>query len=134
MAAAPIFVGTPKNAYLSTGTSANTSLDGTGTVVTLLTAGSGGSRIQRIRLWHLGTNVATVVRLFINNGSTNATAANNALIQEVTMAANTLSQVAASVPVELNVDIPLAANYKVNCTIGTAIAAGIMVSIDYGDF
>lgn len=134
MAAAPIFVGTAKNAFASTGLTANTALDGTGTVVTLLTAGASGSRIQRIRLWHLGTNVATVVRLFINNGSTNGTAANNALIQEVAMAANTISQTAASTQVELNVDIPLAATYKLNCTIGTTVAAGIMVSIDYGDF
>lgn len=130
----PIFLLTPKNAWATTGTSANTAFDGTGTVTTILTAGANGSRVTRVRLWHLGTNIATVVRLFLNNGSANSTPANNSLIQEVTMAANTASQTAASVPVDLALDIPMAAGYKINCTIGTAIASGIMVSIDYGDY
>lgn len=130
----PIFVLTPKNWYSSTGTSANTALDGTGTVTTLLTAGSNGSRVSKVRLTHQGTNVATVVRLFVNNGSANSTAANNILVYEVTMAANTLSQTAASVAVEVPLDLALAAGYKLNCTIGTAVASGIAVSCEGGDY
>lgn len=130
----PIFVLAPKNNYASTGTSANTNFDGTGTVVTLLTAGSEGHKITKIRMWHMGTNIATVVRFFVNNGSTNATAANNALVYEYTMAANTASQVAASVPVEIAIDLPLQATYKLNVTIGTAIASGIMVSLEGGTY
>ena len=130
----PIFTLTPKNWFSSSGTRANTALDGTGTVVTLGTAGSNGSYISKVRLTHLGTNVATVLRLFINNGSTNATATNNILVYEVTMAANTLSQTAASTAVEIPLDLRLAASYKLNCTIGTAIASGIAVEVEVGDY
>lgn len=130
----PIFVGTPRNSYLTTGVNANTALDGTGTVATVFTAGANGSKIETVNLWNLGTNVATVVRFFINNGSTNATAANNALVQEFTWAINTLSQTAASVPVAWQANLYLPSGYKLNCTIGTAVAAGIMVGCQGGDF
>lgn len=130
----PIFVLTPKNWFSSTGTGANTALDGTGTVVTVATAGANGSKITRVRLTHMGTNVATVVRLFVNNGSTNGTAANNALVYEYTMAANTLSQTAASTAADIPLDLVLAAGYKLNVTIGTAVAAGVMVHAEGGDY
>ena len=130
----PIFTLAPKNLFASTGTSANTNLDGTGTVVTIGTAGAEGSYIQKLRLTHMGSNVATVVRIFINNGSTNATPANNALVKEITMASNTLSQTAASTAVEVPIDLRIAAGYKLNVTIGTSIAAGIMVEADVGDY
>jgi len=130
----PIFVLTPKNSYITTGVSANTALDGTGTVATVYTAGTNGSKIENVTLWHLGTNIATVVRFFVNNGSTNATAGNNALVQEFTMAANTLSQVAASVQVVWPSNLYLPNGYKLNVTIGTAIAAGVMVAAQGGDY
>jgi len=131
----PIFLGVPKVGFASTGTSANTALDGTGTVVTLFTAdATDGSKIEKIKLKHLGTNIATVVRFFINNGSTNVTAANNALYKEVAMAANTLDQTAESLEVLVQVDLVLPAGYKLNCTLGTAIASGIMVTAVGGDY
>src|SRR5689334_3494733 len=94
----PIFVATPRSAGVTTGVNANTAFDGTGTVTTVFTAGANGSKIEDVFLDHLGTNIATVVRFFVNNGSTNTTASNNWLVHEETMAANTASQVAASVP------------------------------------
>lgn len=130
----PIFVLTPRSAGLTTGVNANTALDGTGTVATVFTAGTNGSKVEDIILTHLGTNVATVLRVFVNNGSTNATASNNWLVKEVTMAANTVSQTAASVPVSLHPNLILPPGYKINVTIGTAIAAGIMVVCQGGDY
>lgn len=125
----PIFLEAPKNSWVTTGTSANTAMDGTGTVATVFTAdATDGGKIEKIRLVHLGSNVATVVRFFINNGSTNASATNNSLVYEITMAANTVSQTAASVMQELKVDWALAPGYKLNVTIGTAIASGIQVT------
>lgn len=125
----PIFIKAPSVQWASTGTSANTALDGTGTVATAFTAdATNGSRIEKIRLEALGSNVATVVRLFMNNGSTNATAANNSLLYEVAVASNSLSQTAASIATEIPVDWALAPGYKINITIGTAIAAGIQVT------
>lgn len=131
----PICLQAVRNSYITTGTAANTALDGTGTVATVFTAGSNaGSRIDTLYLEHLGTNVATVVRFFINNGSSNTTAANNSLIYEITMAANTLSQTAASVPQQIVPGLVLPPGYKLNVTIGTAIAAGIQVTATGGDY
>lgn len=130
----PIFTGTPRTSYITTGVNANTALDGTGTVATAFTAGANGSVVQQISFLCMGTCVATVARVFINNGSTNATAGNNALVYEVPIIANTLSQTAASVPVYISPNFILPAGYKINITIGTAIAAGVMVTCFGGDF
>lgn len=130
----PIFVGTPNNWFIATGTTANTALDGTGNVVTVATAGVNGAKIYKVRIWHMGTNVASVVRLFVNNGSSQSVASNNGLVYEYTMAANTLSQTAASVPAELLLDLVLAPGYKLNASIGTAVATGYMVSAEGGSY
>lgn len=131
----PIFLKQPNVQYVSTGVNANTALDGTGTVATVFTAdATNGSKIENVSLYHLGTNVATVVRFFVNNGQSNTTVTNNSLVYEVTMAANTLSQTAASVPMTWAANLYLKPGYKLNVTIGTAIAAGIMVFAQGGDY
>jgi len=130
----PIFLATPRSSFVSTGVNANTALDGTGTVAAAFTAGTNGSKVEMVQMEPLGTNVATVVRFFINNGSSNTTATNNSLVYEVTMAANTLSQTAASTPVTFYPNWVLPAGYKINVTIGTAIASGIQVTCFGGDY
>lgn len=131
----PIFVKTVRASWVSTGTSANTARDGTGTVATVFTAdATNGSKIEDVVLEHLGSNVQTVVRFFINNGSTNATAANNSLVHEETMLANTLDNTAASFPIIWKANMVLPAGYKLNVVIGTAIASGIQVTALGGDY
>ena len=116
-------------------TAPNTAMDGTGTVGTCFTAGTNGARVNRINIEHLGSNVATVMRFFLNNGLTNTTAANNSLLAEATIALNTVSQVAASVPVTVALNCVLKPGYKINYTIGTAVAAGHAVCCpDAGDY
>lgn len=139
----PIFPITP-NVSWGTVNSANTAKDGTGTVTTVFTAGLNGSRIDQIKVRALGTNVATVLRLFVNNGSANSTATNNTLIHEVTIAATTLSEVSALVDNDITiaknagdtvVPIPyLPAGYKINCAIGTTVAAGLQITVHGGDY
>ena len=108
---------------------ANTAKDGTGTVVTVFTAdASNGGRVEKLKVRAAGTNVATVLRVFINNGSTNATPANNTLYTEATIAATTLSEVAALADTEIALNLALPAGYKINITIGTAVAAGLAVT------
>lgn len=134
----PIFPVTP-NVSWGNLAAANTAKDGTGTVTTVFTAGTNGSKIDQIKVRALGTNVATVLRFFVNNGSSNATATNNSLIHEVTVAATTLSEVAALTDNDITITknsgevicpIPyLPAGYKINCTIGTAVAAGLQVTV-----
>lgn len=114
---------------------ANTAKDGTGTVETIFTAGVDGGRVDRIRMRPIGTNVATVLRVFINNGSTNATPANNILYAEITLAATTASEAAALALSEFplaadpaSFPLVLPAGYKLNVTVGTTVASGYMVS------
>jgi|SRR6185437_7745933 len=131
----PIFILTPRVSWASTGTSANTNLDGTGTVATVFTAsGANGSKIEKVILEALGSNTGTVVRLFVNNGSATSTAANNALVYEVAMASNSLSQTAASSRVEVALDLALPSGYTLTATTGTAISTGIMVTCVGGDY
>lgn len=121
----PIFSGNPIIAWGTIAT-ANTAKDGTGTVVTVFTAdATNGGRIEKIKVRAAGTNVATALRVFINNGSTNATAANNSLYTEATIAATTLSEVAALADNEIPLNLALPAGHKINITIGTTVAAGL---------
>ena len=115
-------------------TTANTAKDGTGTVLTVFTANVDGAFVQRIRFRSAGTNIATVARVFINNGSTNATAANNILYDEITLAATTLSETAAQPVYELPLNFALPAGYVLNITLGTTIAAGYYVSVIGGKY
>ncbi len=119
-------------------TTANTAKDGTGTVVTIFTAdATNGGRVERIKIRAAGTNVATVLRIFINNGSTNTTATNNSLFGEITCPAVTLSEVAAQPDPGVGiVEFPLVLppGYKLNITIGTTIAAGLYVTAIGGKY
>jgi hypothetical protein len=115
-------------------TAANTAKDGTGTVATLFTAGADGAFAQKLVARPLGTNVATVLRVFINNGGVNSTAANNSLIAEMTLPATTLSEVAAQPPFELPLNLALPAGYKLLATLGTTVAAGHQVSVLGGSY
>lgn len=78
------YAATPRAAAAQV-TAANTGRDGTGTVVTVLTAGANGSRIDDIDIVAAGSTTAGVVRLFIHDGS-------NALLwREIIVAAVTPS-------------------------------------------
>ena len=130
----PIFPLTPQIAF-TTITAANTATDGTGTVATIFTAGTNGGRVDYIRCRALGTNVATVLRVFINNGSTNATATNNALFDELTLPVTTASNTSdtgGDSDVALNLSLPT--GYKINVVLATAVAAGWKVTAVGGDY
>lgn len=113
---------------------ANTAKDGTGTVLTVFTAGSEGSYVQEIRARAAGTNVASVLRVFLNNGLTNATLANNVMIAELPLPATTLTEVAALADYTINIQRAIPAGYKLNVTLGTTVAAGYFVSCFGGNY
>jgi len=126
-------------------TTANTAKDGTGTVALIFTAdASNGGRVERIRAMPLGTNVASVLRIFINNGSDPTTAANNTLYAQATLAATTNSEVAALTMVELPNALTIAdgtafplvlpPGYRLYATIGTTVAAGYAVCAIGGSY
>jgi hypothetical protein len=104
-------------------TVANTTTDLTaGTIYLAFSADStNGGYVQRIRFRTLGTNSnATVARVWVNNGATTATAANNTLIDEITLPTTTVSQVAGQANYELPLNFALPAGYRIYITVGTA--------------
>lgn len=114
-------------------TAANTAKDGTGTVATIFTAdATEGSFLFELRARPTGTNTASVLRVFLNNGLTNATVANNCLYHELSLPATTLSEIAAQSSVVCTLNLLLPAGYKINCTLGTAVAAGWALSAQGG--
>jgi hypothetical protein len=141
---APIFALTPVNTWLSgaaanaatAGVTANTSKDGSsGTVYgPIFTGGANGSRIDFVRLRALGTNVATVCRVWLNNGGVTTTAANNALLTEATIAATTVSEIAALVENTITLNQSIPTGYKIYLTFGTATAAGFHATAVGGDY
>lgn len=84
MASQASYVATPK-AGLGQVSTANTNRDGTGTIVSIFSAGSSGSRIDSINIKATGTTTAGMIRLFINDGT------NSRLIAEVPVQAITPS-------------------------------------------
>ena len=130
----PIVPATPEIQW-GTISAANTAKDGTGTVVTVFTAdATNGSYVASIAVRALGTNVASVLRVFVNNGSANSTAANNSLVYEHSLPATTLTEVAATAHNEIPIARALPAGYKLNVTLGTAVSAGYQVTAFGGDF
>jgi hypothetical protein len=114
--------------------SANTAMDGTGFVTTVFTAGANGSYVSQLVVRPVGTNIATVLRVFINNGSSNGTQANNCLLTEVTLPASTASAASGLQGSGIPLNFALPAGYKINVTLGTAVAAGYRVLVQGGDY
>lgn len=133
----PIFPLTPVVSWINAaGLIANTTTDLTGgtNYNSNFTAGLNGSRVDFVRCRSLGTNVATVIRIWLNNGSATSTAANNTQIMERTLTATTVSQTAelADIVIPLNISVP--AGYKLYYTFGTAVAAGYDCQVVAGDY
>lgn len=124
----------PSDADVQWGTTAiltaNTAKDGTGTVLTVFTAdATDGSWVREVRWQPAGTNIVTVGRVFINNGSTNATAANNIYFAQTTLPATTNAENAALFTPITPLGFWLPPGYKINLTVGTTVAAGFYCSV-----
>ena len=64
----PIFLLSPRNSSVSIAT-ANANLDGTGTIGIVITAGSEGSRVHKIRIKAIVTTTPGMIRLYVHDGS-----------------------------------------------------------------
>lgn len=133
--AIPIFSKVAHVEWVNGITAANTAMDGTGTVNPVFTAdATNGSFLQKIVFRPRGTNIATVARVFINNGLTNATPANNSMVAEVTLPAVTTSANNAITGIEMPFNMPIPPGYVINVTLGTAVAGGYAVTAFGGDY
>ena len=117
------------NSGLVVGPTANTALDGSGTLYKAFTAGANGSYVQKMRFRPVGSPVATVCRVFISS-STSTTTTATWLYDEITLPAVTLSQTAASSVFELPLNFALDPSYLLYVTFGTSTgASGTVYSV-----
>ena len=93
-----------------------------------------GGYVQRLRFKAVGTNVATVARIYLNNGSTNLTATNNTFYGEVSLPAITISASAATVDIDYPMNLALPPGWRIYVGLGTAVAAGWRVTTIAGAY
>lgn len=131
---APVFTNVPNLGFatLTTGTNTYTGTSGTSLI---FTAGTNGSVATKIICESLGTNVATVLRVFLNNGSTSGTATNNSLIYQLSLPATTASATAQTQHLELPMNnLRLKASYTLIVVLATTVSAGWQVTAVGGDY
>ena len=116
--------------------SANTTTTLTsGTIYPIFTADTtNGGYVQRVRFRPLGTNAATVARVWINNGGDTTVSGNNSLWDEIAIPLTTISQTAAQATYEIPLNFPLPANYRLYVTLGTVVLAGFDVTVIGGKY
>lgn len=83
-----------------------------------------GGYVQRLRFTAIGTNVATVARIYINNGSANTTAANNVIYGQISLPATTAINTAATVAVDYPMAFALNPGFRIYVGVATTVAAG----------
>ena len=138
----PAFVQTPKVgwAVVATPDTETTSKmhDGTAALTTYLqvvfTAGTNGAYLESVQALPLGTNDAAVLRLWLNNGSTNTTSTNNVLLREVDLPATTISESASQSVTEVLLGVNIPAGYRVLAGVSVAASAGWHVSALGADY
>ena len=139
----PIFTLTPRNGFAKV-TGVDGSMDGTDADVKLVftAEATDGSFLQRLIAQPISssgstTTSAATLRIYMNNGSTVGTAANNQLIKEWSLAAIAVNVAGttASIGYELPINFQLAPGYAIYVGI-TAFAANTQWNITsvHGDY
>ena len=127
MATAAQYAATAQNASAQIST-ANTNRNGTGTIVSVITGATNGTRIDDIYIVATGTTTAGVVRLFISDGS------NIRLWQEILVTAVTPSTtVAVFSAALLNQGLILESGWSLQAATNNAETFNILVT-RAGDF
>ena len=123
---APIYSGVGDIQWGTTAlVAANTTYEASGSnVLTVFSSSVSSSFVQRVRFKASGSTVATVARLFINNGQATGSAANNVLFDEITLPAITSGSTAAQAVFELPFNVALPPAYRILATTATAQANG----------
>lgn len=107
-------------------TTANNDYIGTNAAATLVFTAdaTNGGYVERLRFKAGGTNVATVARIYINNGSTPTVAANNSFYGEISLPAITAIATAATDDIDYPMGFALPAGFRIYFQLATAVAAG----------
>jgi hypothetical protein len=115
--------GTGMNAALLTADNDYTGIGANAKLVFTADATNGGF-IQRLRFKAIGTNTASVARIFLNNGATPGTATNNSFIGEISLPATTLIATAATGEIDYPLGFALNPGFRIYFNLGTTVAAG----------
>lgn len=121
MATSPAFAVTPRIGLAQVST-ANTALDGTGTLVDVITGASTGTRIAEIVVEATATTTAGMVRLFLTDGTSTR------LFDEVSIAAATVSASVKATRVSTvynNLVLPNA-SWKIRASTHNAVAINVI--------
>lgn len=115
------------------------SYDGTDANIKLLFTAdaTNGGFVQQIRAKCCaltGTSAASVLRFFLNNGSTPATAVNNVFIGEVRLPAVANTVVAATPEIIYTLNIAIPPGYRLYAGLGTAVTTGWAVTAIGGKY
>ncbi len=118
----PIFGLKPNTGWVTVAAAStgNTACDGTGTVYTVFTAGANGSFVSSILArWAANTIYSQInlVRIYLNNGSTNATNTNNSFISETQLNAYTPTNSTSGNGIEIPIYKAIPANWNINISI-----------------
>lgn len=98
------------------------------------TAGADGSYVRRLRFKAIGTNVAAVMRVFINNGADPTVAANNEFYGEVSLPATTASTTSSTPDIDYPMDVALPTGFSVYVGLGAAVAGGWICTAVAGQY
>ena len=94
-----------------------------------------GGFVQRLRFKSIGANTgAAVARVYINNGSTNATATNNVFYGEISLPITAATTTTATPDIDYPLNIALPANYRLYVGLGATVTAGWVVSAIAGAY
>ena len=120
----PIFSRVADIQFAESIVTANNTIDITsGTSYLVFTADStngGFVRNARVKVNPANSSAATVVRFWLNNGSTTGTSSNSALIGELGLPATTTSATAPQADFDYGLNMALPPGYAIYVTVGTA--------------
>lgn len=128
----PVFAKTPKHAAVAV-SSANTNLDGTGTITTLLTAGPDGAIVTSLKCWATATSTAKRCNVFVStDGGTSWKLHDSGLMAAYTVA-NTTVQTPVTFVDKSNPDavIVLPGDGQLGVTI--QVAEAVVFTAEYSD-
>lgn len=118
-----------------TGASSN-AYNGTSATVLIFSAGVNGAFVQKLVGEAMGTNIASVLRVYINNGQTSATEANNVLYNQYSLPVTTQSNITATAHIEVPLLLQLPPNYTIYAGIASTanLASGWKITAVGGEY
>ena len=123
---------------VNTGATNTAAYDGTANANLVFSAGPGGSFLQKLVFESgAGSNAASVARVFINNGLTPATPANNNLYHSISLPTTTAVPTTANPHIELPLNIQLPPGYRIYVAISAGaspLTGGWIITAIGGDY